>query len=125
MPGIGRLWSVQQIMYHFTTLMLLRPIFFCCWQDVGCLPGARGQPPVCFAADYLVFDHIHSVPCIQDYEVQQFIEQVTNSSAYNLTVGNCPYRAPISLCPDKCFKNVKVYLQTTKGQGMRLAYKYS
>ena len=57
-----------------------------------------GQPPVCFAhavADYLVFDRVRSVPCIQDiadYEVQQFMEQVTGSSACKLIIGNCVYK---------------------------------
>ena len=41
-----------------------------------------GQPPVCFAhavADYLVYDQVRSIPCIEDipdYEVQQFMLQV-------------------------------------------------
>ena len=40
-----------------------------------------GQPPVCFAhvvADYLVYDQVRSISCIEDipdYEVQQFMLQ--------------------------------------------------
>ena len=104
-------------MYHFTTLMPLRPIHFMllarCWL-LARLQG--GQPPVCFAhavADYLVFDRVCSVPCIQDianYEVQQFMEQVTDSSACNLIIGNCVYK-------DAIMPNVIVAIPTNNKKG--------